>query len=180
VPPVLPELRITGRNDIDTNLGVQPGLCFNDIVQFVVCKNCNPHEFLSPSSVHDHLRTENRDVNEDTAQARVDVRFQLARVKYKGHFAAASRVHSLIDNLALETSVIDNCTARPRTDEYTLAHHAISPLEDVPIITDGLVCSGCSRTFASLHSAHRHWIRLCPNATKHVPNPGLSRWLCSA
>jgi hypothetical protein len=74
VPPVLPELRITSHNDIDTNLGVQPGLCFNDIVQFVACKNCNPHEVLLPSSVLHHLPTEIRDVDEDTvatAQARV-------------------------------------------------------------------------------------------------------------
>jgi hypothetical protein len=59
------------------------------------------------------------------------------------------------------------------TGEYILAHRAIAHLENVPIIIDGMVCSGCSRAFASLRSAQRHRKGLCPNATEDVIEPGL-------
>jgi hypothetical protein len=176
VLPVLPGSRTNGHNDIDTNLGDKYCLCFNDIVQDVVCKNCNPHEVLSPSSVNDHLRTEHSDSNETTAataQTLVDIRFQLARGEYEGHVATASRVQSLIDHPALNSSVIDSGTAWSLTGEYILAHRAITSLNNVPIIIDGMVCSGCSRAFESLRSAQRHWKGLCPNSTENAPEPGL-------
>jgi hypothetical protein len=114
VLPVLPEPRTTGYSDIEINLGDKKCLFFNDVVQVVVCKSCNPHEELSPSSVYDHLRTEHRDYNEDTAataQTLVDIRFLLARGEYEGHVVTACRVQSLIDHPALNSSVIDSGTA---------------------------------------------------------------------
>jgi hypothetical protein len=116
VLPALPEPRTTGHNDSDTNLGDKYCLFFNDAVQVVVCKSCNPHEVLSPSSVYDHLCTEHRDSNEDTASTAktlVDSRFQLERGEYEGHVVTASRVQSLIDHPALNSSVIDSGTAWP-------------------------------------------------------------------